>query len=158
MKTEQWKTLKTINSNYEISNQGRLRRKKEDGEFIILAGATTQSNGNYHFHKIDGKKYYTHRLVMLAFIGECPQGKEVDHINRNALDNRLENLRYLSRKQNCLRGEDLAKKLNDEKVKAILFLSSIEGLTRKSIGQLFNVSDTTIGKIINRKMWSHVER
>lgn len=41
-----------------------------------------------------------HRLVALAFIGPCPEGMEVLHINGEPDDNRLENLRYGTRAEN----------------------------------------------------------
>jgi len=48
---------------------------------------------------IIGKKMYqSHRLIMLAFVGESD--KEVDHINRIKTDNRFENLRYVTRSEN----------------------------------------------------------
>lgn len=159
MKTEQWRELQTINPLYEISDQGRLRRKLANGDFNYLTGYDTRSHGNYHAHKINGKKYYTHRLVMLAFEGECPKGHEVDHINRKTLDNRLENLRYVTRKQNVLRGEDKCQsKLTKQKVKAILALASIEGFSLRTIGGMFGVAPQTVHRIIQGKSWSHVER
>lgn len=152
MKTEQWKKLNTINSNYEVSNLGRLRKSKTDGSYAILNGSTTQKHGNYHFHVIEGKKYYTHRLVMLAFVGECPKGHEVDHIDRNSLNNELSNLRYLLRRDN----RKGTAKLTKEKVKAILMLTAIEGLTQKAIGNLFGVHHSTISNITTGKTWEDV--
>jgi hypothetical protein len=49
---------------------------------------------------IAGKMYNTHRLIMLAFVGESDQ--EVDHINRIKTDNRFENLRYCTHRENGL--------------------------------------------------------
>jgi len=46
------------------------------------------------------KMYKVHRLIMMAFVGESQQ--EVDHINRIKTDNRFENLRYCTRRENNL--------------------------------------------------------
>lgn len=45
-------------------------------------------------------KKTVHRLVMLAFVLNPNNYSDVDHINRNSLDNRLINLRWCSRKMN----------------------------------------------------------
>lgn len=47
----------------------------------------------------DGSKYKS-TLYMHAFINKTPDGFETDHINGNRLDNRKENLRTVTSKQN----------------------------------------------------------
>ena len=42
-----------------------------------------------------------HKLVSETFIGPCPAGMECDHINSIRSDNRVENLQYLTHKENC---------------------------------------------------------
>jgi hypothetical protein len=48
---------------------------------------------------INFKKYYAHRLAWLYIYGEFPKN-EMDHINRNKIDNRISNLRNATRSQN----------------------------------------------------------
>ena len=50
--------------------------------------------------KIKGKSYLAHRLIWLHAFGEWPK-EEIDHIDGNPSNNRLENLRIASHKQNC---------------------------------------------------------
>ena len=47
------------------------------------------------------KCYYVHRLIWITFNGEIPEGMEIDHINTIKNDNRLENLRLVTHKENC---------------------------------------------------------
>lgn len=39
---------------------------------------------------------YLHQLIAKTELGKCKEGESVDHINRNKLDNRIENLRWAS--------------------------------------------------------------
>lgn len=73
-----------------------------DKEFAYLDrhkwSMTGNSNGQgYPGTNIDRQSVDMHRLIM-----GFPKGLEVDHINRNRLDNRLTNLRLVNRQQNSL--------------------------------------------------------
>ena len=62
-----------------------------------MAGSLCDSG--YIKIKIHKKQYYAHRLVWLWHHGYLPE-KDIDHINQNKSDNRIENLREVSRSCN----------------------------------------------------------
>lgn len=54
--------------------------------------------GGYRVIRFKGKPYYAHRLAWYISKGEVPS--EIDHINQDKSDNRLSNLRVVSRSEN----------------------------------------------------------
>lgn len=69
--------------------------RQKEGEFVGVKA----KKGAYLKCSIDYKEYLLHRLVFLYLEGYFPRG-QVDHINHDGLDNRLENLRTVSREKN----------------------------------------------------------
>lgn len=59
------------------------------------SGGSLDKDG-YLIIKVKKKQIKAHRLVWFLCYGEFPDG-EIDHINRNRTDNRIENLRICSR-------------------------------------------------------------
>ncbi len=49
---------------------------------------------------INGKYYREHRLIWEQHYGKIPAGMDIDHINQDKSDNRIENLRLATRSQN----------------------------------------------------------
>ena len=59
-------------------------------------------NNGYSIIQINNKRYLTHRIVASAFLGLDIQNKDlqIDHIDRNKLNNNTNNLRIVSNHQN----------------------------------------------------------
>ena len=75
---------------------------KDDGTVINRFGKKVgfkHKNGYMHV-SINGKQVLMHRFVYEAFNGEIPEGYEIDHKNTVRDDNRLENLRIATPKEN----------------------------------------------------------
>lgn len=60
-----------------------------------------KNSRGYRQVRIKGTRYCVHRLVAETFIGEVPEGFDADHINRIKDDNRVENLRIVTHRENC---------------------------------------------------------
>lgn len=81
------------------SSDGALIRRQRHGRFAAGARAGTAHVHGYIQISINGRFYLAHRLVWLHVHGKWPLG-ELDHINGNKSDNRIENLRDVSRATN----------------------------------------------------------
>lgn len=87
---------------------GLIFWKKKRSNRTNLSEPVGSNNGNGYlvafFHK---KKIYNHRLAWYLYYGEW--AKEIDHVNRDRADNRIENLRSVTRRQNCQNTEKFNK-------------------------------------------------
>ena len=114
----------------------------------------------------DGKerRVAVHRLVLLAFVGPCPEGMECCHGPGGPADNRLTNLRWDTRGANRLDAYDDSAtrgayahpnaKLTPEQVNEIRAAIS-GGMSNGAIGQKYGVSRFTIHRI-RHGGWSRV--
>ena len=65
----------------------------------LEAGTLMKSSG-YLYVQVQGRLYLVHRVVMLMCYGFYGEGLDVDHINHVRNDNRLVNLRFVTRSEN----------------------------------------------------------
>lgn len=63
-------------------------------------GSTDKRSGYRFAREPDGTKQYLHRLIWEMHFGPIKADKEIDHINGNRSDNRIENLRLVTRSLN----------------------------------------------------------
>ena len=98
---EEWKSI-TDFENYEVSTWGNIRN--------IVTNKVLKScvkSGYYHVSLVNNKiknkirkSFKTHRLVALAFIPNPENKSDVNHKDKNKLNNHLSNLEWNTRKEN----------------------------------------------------------
>lgn len=105
-----------------------------------------------------GRSELVHKLVALAWHGQCPDGHEVDHANGDILDNRPENLEYVTHAENmrrwCRRSTASPASVTEDQVREIR--SRYPGETQQVLADEFGLTQAAVSKIVTRRTWAWV--
>ena len=113
---ERWKYIKGYEGIYEISDCGNVRSlnrlikdrwgnsKLEKG--ILISPGTNRCGYRYVMLSKNGKRSirYIHKIVSSHFLKE-KDGCVTDHIDGNRLNNTVENLQYITQRENIIKGK-----------------------------------------------------
>lgn len=173
---EIWKDIPGYEGRYQVSDQGRVRSLdqvvngfhpsrlgpcKHHRKGRILKPGRFTSSGHVSVvlgHGAHGSP--VHQLVMLAFVGPCPEGMEICHNNGDASDNRLENLRYDTRSENMrdiarLETPNKRRVLTKELIYAIRE-DLASGATVTSLAKKYNASVSSISALKRGKTFQYI--
>lgn len=103
MNNEIWKDIPEYEGMYQVSNLGRIKSLNYMGqkgnESILLQRINEDGYCDVRLSKNDHRKRkLVHRLVLKSFVGFSDL--TVNHINEIRSDNRLENLEYMTTREN----------------------------------------------------------
>lgn len=167
---ERWLPVVGYEGLYEVSDHGRVRSLAENRprnwqrrKVGILKPILIQG---YHCVGLskdsEPRRKLIHRLVLLAFIGPCPAGFQAAHNNGTPNDNRLENLRWASAKENQgdrkLHGTSFGGKPFQSEVRARLIIELGRSMSVRRIAGELGVSRRTVGLVLSGRSWKHLPR
>ena len=158
---EQWKNVVGFEGIYEVSNHGNIRSVKTNQ----IKKPTINKKDNRPFLNLwknnKQKIMRPHRIVLEAFVGQCPEGMECCHNDGNSFNNHVSNLRWDTHTSNIHdrikhgtsnRGERCGTaKLTLEQVNAIRQDTRLQRLIAADYG----IAESMISRIKNGKRWQH---
>ena len=171
-KMEIWKDVLGYEGYYQISNLGNIKSvdryiKSRSGNLFLRKGKPMfpAQNGNGYLHVIlnknnKPKNHRIHRMVALVFLPAQEHRTDVNHIDGNKLNNRVDNLEWTTHKENCdhsmnVLGNDLSGhgvkatsktiKLKDKETNEIIECKSYAEAARK-----LGISHQVISKYLNK--------
>lgn len=112
---EVWKDIIGYEEYYQVSNRGNVRSKDrwydapylKNKQIIFRKGVSIKPRPNKYGYltvclkkNSKGKTIPIHKLVAAAFIENVLRKTCIDHVNGNRTDNRVENLRWVTIKEN----------------------------------------------------------
>lgn len=156
---EIWKDIPDL-SGYQASNLGNIKScpKKTKNQYSYRETILKQSidKDGYKIVHINKKNYRVHRLIAKTFIVNQQNKQQVNHINCDKQDNRVENLEWVTPSENIkhayknnLINTNNVKKAHYKKIKAIknnqtLYFNSIKEASKK-----LNILKTSISNCLN---------
>jgi hypothetical protein len=157
---EEWRTVEK-HPHVEVSNLGNVRNLWRN-QVIARKPAKHQSGSLVVGISVGGHRGVTRRIHVLvaeAFIGPKPPKMDVNHIDGDKTNNRLENLEYVTRSENLKhswrigtstytpfreRGERNATAIVSDAAVAEIKQAFIAGEDRKSIAARYGISYHTV--------------
>lgn len=113
----EFRKIKSTGYLYEINENGTIFRNVKSKKQNKIKLDMHHSKKGYYvtFARIKGKstRIMIHRAVAECWLGDCPNGYEVDHIDRNSHNNDYRNLRYVTHSEQ-MKNRKLSDKIIDQ--------------------------------------------
>lgn len=178
MENEIWKDILNYEGYYQVSNLGRIKslkryvKKRWDTLILIdekILKPILRKDGYYRIKLCKNGNYdhpLVHQVVLKTFVKNLENKPQINHINGDKSNNKLNNLEWTTISENIQHSynNNLHKKLRGVKNGASK-LTETDILEIRKIGKLRKVKDTafkynitthTVWCILNNKSWTHI--
>jgi hypothetical protein len=162
---EYWKVVEECPS-YLISNMGNVKNIKELKTLKVYNRKGYTRIDLYDRRIKKPLKRSVHRLVAEAFIPNPLNKPQVNHIDGDKKNNRVENLEWCTASENIkhafkeglsLKGEDRHNsKMTEEKVILLREMYDSGEFLLKELAEEFNISISVAWRIAKRNTWKHI--
>lgn len=99
----EFRKIPSLGYMYEVNDNGTIIRNVKSKRRLKCFKKCHNSNTEYWCTQVNYKgrirKVFLHRVVAECWIGTRPEGMQVDHIDRNSLNNDYRNLRYVTKSE-----------------------------------------------------------
>lgn len=138
----EFRKIKSLKFLYEVNENGTILRNIKSKKQIKIKLDMHHSNSGYYvaFVRLNKKptRVMIHKVVAECWLGDKPDGYEIDHIDRNSKNNHYTNLRYVTKSEQMKnrnheniskRGSMNLEKARMQRAKPVKIISDKETLT-----------------------------
>lgn len=159
---------------YEVSNYGRIKKKKVYDENWRLSPTSIvseyESFGIAKKDKLSKSSYYVHRAVAILYVEKREDQNYVIHLDFNKLNNEASNLKWANRMEMSLHhkknpkkiariGQVTTSKLSEGRVRMIKkkILDPNRKTRMRLIAKQFGISEMQLYRIKSGENWGHIK-
>lgn len=175
--TEEWRPVPGFEAEYEVSDLGRVRSTSRIVEMRPGVWRPQRSRVlslNRHGRGYLWARLYSrgtptnvavHRLVYEAFVGPLADAMQIDHLDFNPSNNRLDNLRPATARENTDRSNKAGRKallhgdrngmarLSAETAERIRVAYARGGVSQRAVAERFGVAQSRVSEIVRGRSW-----
>lgn len=167
-----WKKVEGFN-NYEVSDEGLVRNVKSGRILKFDKVKYRKGTVNSVYLRVTlcennfPVRFAIHRLVAKHFLKDYSEDLEVNHLDGDRENNRVDNLKMATGEENrahaldtglCPKGEDHGNNKYSQSQAELVIQLTKEGFGRKFVAELSGVTISFVKDIRNGRAWKHLPR